>query len=91
MAGVGTDGERKVKTVLEGEPGEGRQLDLGTAGWMCQGGHEDCGCERWRTGAVDRTDWATVVGESKTEFTGLKKKKKMKPKKKKKKEDEEEV
>jgi hypothetical protein len=29
------------------------------------------GVKRWRTRAVDRTEWATVVRESKTEITGL--------------------
>jgi len=29
------------------------------------------GVKKWRTRAVDRTEWAAVVKESKTEFTGL--------------------
>ena len=29
------------------------------------------GVKRWRTGAVDRTEWAAVLRKSKTEFTGL--------------------
>ena len=28
------DSERTAKKVLEGEPGEGRQHDLGKGGWM---------------------------------------------------------
>lgn len=68
MLFVRTEGERTVKTVLEGKLGGGKQkkdldyvvMDL-----------RNMGIKRWRTRAMDGTEWVSVLNDATGKLKGL--------------------
>jgi hypothetical protein len=67
------DGERRAKTLLEGETGGGRKRGRPRIRWMdvVEVDLRNMGVKRWRTRALDRTEWASVMREANAELQGL--------------------
>jgi hypothetical protein len=70
---VSVDGERTVKKLLEGKPGGGRETRRHRLRWMdyVEVDLRNMGVKRWRTTALDRRGWASVVREAKSKLIGL--------------------
>jgi hypothetical protein len=58
---------------LEGKPGGGKKKGRHRLRWMdgVQSGLRKIGVKRWRTRALDRIEWASVMREAKAKLKGL--------------------
>ena len=67
---VSMDDERSVKNQLEGKPGGRRNKGRTRLRWMddVELDLRNMGVTKRRTGVLDRTQWAPVVGEAKTKL-----------------------
>jgi hypothetical protein len=70
---AGMDAARTVKNLLEGKPGGGRKKGRPALRWVGvdESDLRNVGVKRWRSRALDRTEWASVVREAKSRLNGL--------------------
>jgi hypothetical protein len=61
------DGARTVKKFLEGKPGGGRKKGRPRLRWIddVESDLRNMSVKRWRSRALDRTEWASIVREPK--------------------------
>jgi hypothetical protein len=67
------NGGRIVKKLLEGKPGGERKKGRPRLRWIdyVESDLRNMGVKRWRSRALDRTEWASVVREAKAKLKGL--------------------
>jgi hypothetical protein len=70
---VRVDGARTVKKLLEGKPGGGREKGRPTLRWIddVESDLRNLDVKRWRSRALDRTEWASNVREAKAKIKDL--------------------
>jgi hypothetical protein len=70
---VRMDGARVVKKSLEGKPGGGRKKGRPRLRWIddVESDLRNMGVKRWRSRALDRTEWTSIVREAKARLKGL--------------------
>jgi hypothetical protein len=70
---VRMDGARTVKMLLEGKPRTGRRKGRPRLRWIddVESDFRNMGVKSWRSRALDRTEWASIVREAKAKLKGL--------------------
>jgi hypothetical protein len=70
---VRVDGARMVKKLLEGKPGGGRKKGRPKLRWIgdVESDLRNMGVKRWRSRALDRTEWTSIMREAKAKLKGL--------------------
>jgi hypothetical protein len=71
--GIKIDGKRTLKKLLEGKPGGGGGGERPRLRWMVNVGLglRNMGVKEWRIRALDRTEWVSLVRETKDKLKRL--------------------
>jgi hypothetical protein len=67
------DGARIIKKLLEGKPGGERKKGRPRLRWIndVESDVRNMGIKRWRSRALDRIEWASIMRQAKAKLKGL--------------------